>query len=376
MREDSKRKERIVQQYWEALQRGDVDHVDFLEEQYIEEKAARDATATSTAASTENANTNGASVTVHNTPVTADENAVDAEGENESFNTVGANNAATTGNAVAASNAFNVNIPTGFGNTPAFNNAANYGNGNGNGIGFGNGYQGLSTLLDQDVIDSYGLSTSSQLMLNQPQANSAFQANQVPGYGLQNSLFGNTQVQSDQSDNTTSLSEQVQDNNFQINPFMNNSFISNNFPTNNNIANNNIANNNLANSVPQPEQNQLGDLMSDNSSFQQPQEAQYPVYESPTNDALVHNTQASQPFSPSVAASSNDNQNMSFARFNTVPANLLSNSSNMNAAQPNNLDLLTNTNPPNMDTAQPNNLDFDQATEFPDTSLLSFDHEL
>jgi hypothetical protein len=374
MREDSKRKERIVQQYWEALQRGDVDHVDFLEEQYIEEKATRDATATSTAASTENANTNRTSVTVDNIPVTADENTMDAEGENESFdavgagenepfNTVGANNAVAAGNAIAAGNAFNVNIPTGFGTTPAFNNVANYGNGNGNGIGFGNGYQGLSNLLDQDGIGSFGLSTSSQLMLNQPQANSAFQANQVPGYGLQNSLFCSNQTQNNQSDNTTSLSKQVQDSNFQINPylnnpFINNNFVSNNFPTsNNNLTNNNLVDNNLANSVPQPEQDQIGDLTSDNSGLQQSQEVQYPVYESPTNDALVHNTQASQAFSPSVTTSGNDNQNMSFAGFNTVPANLLSNPSNMNAAQP-------------------NNLDFDQASEFPPSDLLSFDHEL
>ncbi|KAH7238735.1 hypothetical protein BKA59DRAFT_458061 [Fusarium tricinctum] len=374
LREDSKRKEKIVQQYWAALQQGDVNHVDFLEQQYLQEKAA--------ATSAGNSNTNGtnasASATVGNTPITAGENVMDAEGENESFdavdagennpfNTVGGNNVATAGNA------FNADFSTAFGNTSAFNNVANYANSNGTGIGFGNGYQNLSTLADQNAIGGFDLSASNQLMLNQPQTNSAFQANQIPDYGFQNNLFGHSQVQSNQPDNTASMSEQVQDSNFQVNPyednpFMNNNFVTNNFPTssfannnlkNNNFTNNNIKNNDLANTVSQPEQDQIGGLMNDNSGLQQPQEAQYPVHESPTTDALTHNTQASQVFSPSVAASgssNNNNQNMSFSVFNTIPDNILS-------------------NPPNIDAAQSNNMNFDQATEFPERDLFSFDDE-
>lgn len=375
MREDSQLKEKIVQQYWAALQQGDADHVDFLEQQYLQEKAA--------ATSAGNSNTSGASATVGNTPVTAGENAMDAEGENESFdaagagennsfNTVGANNATTAGNA------FNADFSTAFGNTSAFNNVTDYTNSNGTGIGFGNGYQGLSTLADQNSIGGFGLSPSNQLMLNQPQANGASQANQLPDYGFQSSIFVNTQVQNNQSDNAASISEQVQDSNSQVNPyednpFMNNNFVTNNFPTssfaNNNFANNNFANklknnnfannninNDLANTTSQPEQGQIGGLMDNNSGLQQPQEAHHPVHESPTTDALVHNTQASQVFSPSAAASgssNNNNQNMSFTGFNAVPDNLFS-------------------NPPNMGAAQSNNLDFDQATEFPERDLFSF----
>lgn len=366
MREDSKRKEKIVQQYWAALQQGDADHVDFLEQQYLQEKAA--------VTSAGNSNTNDASATVGNTPVTAGENAMDAEGENESFDAAGAgeNNSFDTvgaNNATTAGNAFNADFSTAFGNTSAFNNVADYINSNGTGIGFGNGYQGLSTLADQDAIGGFGLSVSNQLMLNQPQANNAFQANQLPDYGFQNNLFGNSQVQNNQSDNAASMSEQVQDSNFQANPyednpFMNNNFVTNNFPTssfaannlkNNNFANNNI-NNDLANTASQPEQDQIGGLIDNNSGLQQPQEAQHPVHESPTTDALVHNTQASQVFSPSAAASgssNNNNQNMSFPGFNAVPDNIFS-------------------NPPNMGAAQSNSLDFDQATEFPERDLFSF----
>ncbi|KIL93596.1 hypothetical protein FAVG1_03578 [Fusarium avenaceum] len=357
MREDSQLKEKIVQQYWAALQQGDADHVDFLEQQYLQEKAA--------ASSAGNSNTNGASAsaTVGNAPITAGENAMDAEGENESFdaagagennsfNTVGANNATTAGNA------FNADFSTAFGNTSAFNNITDYTNSNGTGIGFGNGYQGLSTMADQNAIGGFGLSPSNQLMLNQPQANSAFQANQLPDYGFQSNIFVNSQVQNNQSDNAASVAEQVQDSNSQVNsyednPFMNNNFVTNNFPTSR-FANNNI-NNDLANTTSQPEQGQIGGLMDNNSGLQQPQEAQHPAHESPTTDALVHNTQASQVFSPSAAASgsSNNNQNMSFTGFNAVPDNIFS-------------------NPPNMGAAQSNNLDFDQATEFPERDLFSF----
>ncbi|KAI6759679.1 hypothetical protein HG530_010359 [Fusarium avenaceum] len=371
MREDSQVKEKIVQQYWAALQQGDADHVDFLEQQYLQEKAA--------ASSAGNSNNNGASAsaTVGNAPVTAGENAMDAEGENESFdaagagennsfNNVGANNATTDGNA------FNADFSTAFGNTSAFNNITDYTNSNGTGIGFGNGYQGLSTMADQNATGGFGLSPSNQLMLNQPQANSAFQANQLPDYGFQSNIFVNSQVQSNQSDNAASISEQVQDSNSQVNsyednPFMNNNFVTNNFPTsrfaNNNftnkLKNNNFANttinNDLANTTSQPEQGQIGGLMDNNSGLQQPQEAQQPVHESPTTDALVHNTQASQVFSPSAAASgsSNNYQNMSFTGLNAVPDNIFS-------------------NPPNMGAAQSNNLDFDQATEFPERDLFSF----
>ncbi|KAM0195233.1 hypothetical protein ACHAPI_006537 [Fusarium lateritium] len=371
LREDSKRKERIVQQYLEAVQKGDLQLIDLLEQEYVQEKAARDATASSSG----NANTSGASVTAGNTPVTADENTMDtnagdfhdAEGEPESFGTAG--------------NAFNANLPTGFGNTPAFNNMANYGNG----IGFGNGYQKIPSWDDPDAIESFGLSTSNQLMLNQPQANNPFQANPIPDYGFSNSLFDNNQVQNKQTDNTASLSEKVQDDDFQINPFINNNFVSD--FTNNNLGNkfetsnlsidfdtNNLANNNLSNSISQPEQNQVGNLEHDNSGFQKTPEVQYPVYESPTSDALAHNTQASQAFSPSAVVSGNDNQNMSFAGFNAVPNDLPSNSPNMNVAQPNTFGLTTNSS--GTDAAQPNNFDFDQASEFPDGDLFPFGDEL